>query len=115
MLPTSRIVTEDSGPSLESAAPDFEQARHGEDGPAEVGFASPASRNESCEVPQPKTHPFVKENFIVAIVLAGIGLHLVLRYPLRLSRPVYEFPLLAVLVVGGLPLVYELALKALHK
>ena len=58
---------------------------------------------------------FPKESAIVIVAVAGIGLHLALRYLLRSSDFTFQFPLVAVLVLGGLPLIYELALKVFHK
>ena len=50
---------------------------------------------------------------LAALALAGIVAHLILRYLTTLSRAV-ELPLLAVLLVGGVPLVLRLAWRALH-
>lgn len=59
--------------------------------------------------------PSTKEDFIVLITLVGIGLHLAMRFGLRTSTIHFEIPLWAVLILGGIPLVYDLAQKAFHK
>jgi len=71
--------------------------------------------SESNEEIQSKKGPFSKENLIVVATLAGIGLHLVLRFLLGSSHFTFQLPLVAVLILCGLPLIYELALKAAHK
>jgi cation transport ATPase len=62
-----------------------------------------------------KGSPYSKENIIAVITLVGIGLHLVFRFLLKSSPLTLEIPLLGVLILGGVPLVYDLAHKALHK
>ena len=49
-----------------------------------------------------------KSTVIAAMALLGIGSHLALRYGFRVAPTVYRAPLLFVLVIGGLPLLYEL-------
>lgn len=54
-----------------------------------------------------------RQAIIAALAIAAIGLHLVLRYGLGIAAnvygiPVYEWPLLAALVLGGIPLLVEL-------
>lgn len=54
-----------------------------------------------------------RQAIIAALAIAAIGLHLVLRYGLGIAAnvygiPVYEWPLLAALVLGGTPLLVEL-------
>jgi heavy metal translocating P-type ATPase len=84
----------------------------------------------------------IKTNYIIAgLSLLGIGLYLVLHYLLDIGHEVYslrlssaissatteftrgqfsltiqffELPLLAVLILGGLPLLYQLGIKLLH-
>ena len=51
-------------------------------------------------------------NFIAALAVAGIVLHLALRYAAHVSRAVWQAPLIAVLVAGGVPLVVPLVRKA---
>jgi heavy metal translocating P-type ATPase len=55
------------------------------------------------------------ENAIAIIAIAGIAVHLVLRFLLKSSQLSYEVPLFAALVLGGVPLVYGLCVKALRK
>ncbi|HEV2233875.1 MAG TPA: heavy metal translocating P-type ATPase [Terriglobia bacterium] len=62
-----------------------------------------------------KKDRFSKENVIVLITLFGIGLHLALRFLFASSSFTFQLPLIAVLVLCGLPLIYELALKAAHQ
>ncbi len=50
-------------------------------------------------------------NLIASLAVAGIVLHLLLRYALKASPSAWEAPLLAVLVGGGLPLVWTLGGK----
>lgn len=52
---------------------------------------------------------------IAALSIAGILLHLVLRLGLRTAPGSYHLPLLATLVVGGLPLLYDLLRKLLKR
>jgi heavy metal translocating P-type ATPase len=52
---------------------------------------------------------------IVVIALAGIAAHLVLRTTDRVSIGVQQAPLYAVLAIGGVPLVLELAIKAARR
>jgi len=51
-----------------------------------------------------------KEIYIAVLACLGIALHLVLRYYLQTSDSLFELPLLAVLVLGGIPLLYDLLL-----
>jgi len=70
---------------------------------------------ESKEDPHLKKDRFSKENIIVFITLLGIGLHLALRYFVASPPFTIQLPLIAVLVLCGLPLIYDLALKAAHQ
>src|SRR5579859_3406146 len=70
---------------------------------------------ESKEDSHLKKDRFSKENLIVLITLIGIGLHLALRYLFASSPFTFQLPLIAVLVLCGLPLIYDLALKAAHQ
>jgi heavy metal translocating P-type ATPase len=56
-----------------------------------------------------------KELYIAGLALAAIAGHLVLRYGFDLGPPVADIPLYVALAAGGIPLVLELALKALRK
>lgn len=48
---------------------------------------------------------------IVSVTLAGIALHLILRFAVRAEANVFQFPLWIVLAFGGIPLVYDLLKK----
>jgi heavy metal translocating P-type ATPase len=67
--------------------------------------------------PQATTEkPSRKQTLIAVFTLAAIGLHLVLRYGVGLSTalyglPLYQFPLVAALLFGGIPLVIDLVVK----
>jgi heavy metal translocating P-type ATPase len=54
---------------------------------------------------------WTKPNHIALFTIAGIALHLILRYFLHTSRSLWQAPLLAVLLVGGLPLLVPLTRK----
>ena len=51
---------------------------------------------------------------IASLALAAIIAHLVLRYAMGATEPVYDAPLWAALVLGGAPLVVELGRKAIR-
>jgi heavy metal translocating P-type ATPase len=51
---------------------------------------------------------------IAGVAMTGIALHLILRYALHAEGASYLIPLWIVLVVGGIPLVYELLTKAVR-
>jgi heavy metal translocating P-type ATPase len=55
------------------------------------------------------------ETVISVIAIAGIAIHLVLRFLLKSSQFSYDVPLFAALVLGGMPLVYGLGRKALRR
>ena len=52
---------------------------------------------------------------MAGIALAGIFLHLMLRYLAGTSVRIYDLPLQAALLVCGLPLIYELAVRVWHR
>ncbi len=52
---------------------------------------------------------------IAALSIAGILVHLVMRFGLQGSAIAIRMPLLVVLAVGGLPMVYELVRKLLRR
>ena len=62
-----------------------------------------------------KKRTFSKENAIAAVAVAGIALHLALRFLLKSTPLNYDLPLFAALLLGGAPLVYALAAKTLRK
>ncbi len=55
------------------------------------------------------------ENLIAFIAIAGIAVHLVLRFLLKLPQFTYDIPLFAALVLGGGPLVYGLGRKVIRR
>src|SRR6202049_130892 len=56
-----------------------------------------------------------KTNVIAAVSIGGILLHLVLRFGFHTTPRTYQIPLLATLVLGGLPLLYDLLRKLLKR
>ncbi len=67
-----------------------------------------------------RIHTQYRHVTIAALTVAAIALHLVLRYALHLQaaaggRPVQEWPLVAALLLGGVPLVLELARQLLRR
>jgi len=56
-----------------------------------------------------------KTTIIAVLSLAGILLHLVLRFGSHTARGTYQIPLLVTLGVGGLPLLYDLLRKLLKR
>lgn len=53
-----------------------------------------------------------RKHVLIAIFsIASIGLHLLLRFGFHAAESTYRAPLIAALVVGGIPLLYELLLK----
>lgn len=55
-----------------------------------------------------------KDIFIASIAILGIFLHLLFRFIFVTSEFVQLLPLYAVLLIGGLPLVYDLLLNVIH-
>ena len=56
-----------------------------------------------------------KSAFIAALSIAGIALHLVLRFGFHATAGTYQIPLQATLVLGGLPMLYDLLRKLLKR
>ncbi len=56
-----------------------------------------------------------KTTIITALAVVAILAHLLLRYGLHTSVAIYRTPLLAILLLGGLPLLYELLQKLLKR
>jgi heavy metal translocating P-type ATPase len=56
-----------------------------------------------------------RTTLIAVLAVAGILLHLLLRFGFRASTGAYQLPLLITLVLGGFPLVYELLRKLLRR
>jgi heavy metal translocating P-type ATPase len=65
--------------------------------------------------PSPFTLSASRETYIALAAVAGILLHLVLRWGTDVPSPARDVPLYAVLIVGGVPLVAGLAAKALRR
>ena len=56
-----------------------------------------------------------KSTIIAAFSIVAILLHLVLRFGLQLDPGAHRIPLLVTLVLGGLPLLYDLLRKVLKR
>ncbi|MEO6004674.1 MAG: heavy metal translocating P-type ATPase [Opitutus sp.] len=56
-----------------------------------------------------------KSAIIAALSIAGIVTHLTLRFAFHAGPATYRLPLLATLVIGGLPMLYELLRKLLKR
>jgi heavy metal translocating P-type ATPase len=56
-----------------------------------------------------------KTTVIAALCVLAILLHLMLRFAFQVTPAAYQLPLLATLVLGGIPLLYELFLKLLKR
>ena len=56
-----------------------------------------------------------KTAVIAALCVVAILVHLLLRFAFQVSPSAYQLPLLATLVLGGIPLLYELFLKLLKR
>lgn len=61
-----------------------------------------------------------KEAIIAVLAILGIVLHLILRYAVKTKTgfygyPLYEFPLIATLLFGGIPLVLDLLIKMFRR
>ena len=52
-----------------------------------------------------------RNRIIAGAAILLVALHLLLRFVLQAQKEVFEFPLQLLLLVGGLPLLYELVLK----
>src|SRR5579859_2070005 len=89
---------------------------------------SPPHRNEQVAKPKIRHQPARvwfwesmagiwrrKTTVIAALSVAAIVVHLVLRFGFHTSTGTYEIPLLATLVIGGLPLLYDLLRKLLKR
>lgn len=56
-----------------------------------------------------------KQTFIAALAIVAIVLYLVLRYGVGVSADIANWPLLVALVLGGVPLVWDLVVKLFHR
>jgi heavy metal translocating P-type ATPase len=75
-----------------------------------LGIVEGGGRPKRASMEKAKRYP--REAYIAAIALAGILIHLVMRYAATEPRSLYVLPLYVVLVVGGIPLIIDLARKA---
>jgi cation transport ATPase len=71
------------------------------------GYAAPRAQAERPKVLTAWTKP----NNIALFTIAGICLHLFLRYLLNSSRMAWQAPLVVILVIGGIPLLVPLTQK----
>lgn len=62
-----------------------------------------------------KSAALMRPNAIAALALAGIALHLALRFLAHRPRSVWQAPLVAVLILGGVPLIVPLIRKLLAR
>jgi heavy metal translocating P-type ATPase len=65
--------------------------------------------------PPPWTATFHRETIIAIVAVAGIAAHLTLRFATPATPLARDIPLFVVLIVGGIPLVLDLAVKALGR
>lgn len=56
-----------------------------------------------------------KSTIIAVLSIVAIALHLVLRFGFRTAPELYQLPLLVTLILGGLPLLYDLLRKLLKR
>ena len=66
-----------------------------------------------------RIHTQYRQGVIAVFTIVAIAAHLVLRYGMDVEsvaggRPVHEWPLLAVLALGGIPLVFDLLLHRIN-
>jgi heavy metal translocating P-type ATPase len=71
----------------------------------------PKPKKLSQELPSALLHR--KTTVIAALSISAILLHLVLRFGFHTTPRTYQIPLLATLILGGLPLLYDLLRKVL--
>ena len=80
----------------------------------------PSSSQENVAQPKLSQEPLYalwhrKTTVIAVFSVAAILLHLVLRFGFHTTPRIYQIPLLATLVIGGLPLLYDLLRKLLKR
>jgi heavy metal translocating P-type ATPase len=80
----------------------------------------PSSSQENVAQPKLSQEPLSalwhhKTTVIAAFSVAAILLHLMLRFGFHTTSRIYQVPLLATLVIGGLPLLYDLLRKLLKR
>ena len=79
--------------------------------PISTGHTSPPARSWLS----PSGLWYRKTTIIAALSILAIGTSLVLRFGLRAASRTYQIPLLVTLVIGGLPLLYDLLRKLLKR
>jgi cation transport ATPase len=68
---------------------------------------------------EPKKNDFLatiwqhKSTIIAALLLIAIAAHLILRFAFHFGSELYNIPQLVALIIGGLPMLYDLFLKLL--
>jgi heavy metal translocating P-type ATPase len=98
------------------AARAFPQARLGSSGEGKVSPAGGDAAVKKNGASKPGViAAWAKPNNIAYLTIAGIVLHLVLRYLLHASRIVWQVPLIAILLVGGIPLLVPLTRKLIAR
>lgn len=80
----------------------------------------PGGQPENATKPEPDDHSprgfFRRKTTVIAAGAAlGILVHLIPRFGFTVAPPVHRLPLLATLVAGGLPLLYDLLRKLLNR
>lgn len=75
------------------------------------GVSTPASRQSK----EKWSAWWLGPTAISILAIAGILANLILRYLVRTEEATYQSPVIAVLVLGGIPLVFSLAAKALKR
>ncbi len=56
-----------------------------------------------------------KTTIIAALAIGGIAVHLIMRFGYHTTPEIHRIPLLVTLIVGGLPMLYDLLLKLLKR
>jgi len=56
-----------------------------------------------------------KTTVIAALAVIGIAVHLILRFGYETAPEIHRIPLLATLIIGGLPMLYDLFIKLLKR
>lgn len=69
----------------------------------------------NATVPSPDRLWQRKPAIIAAFSIAGIAIHLTLRFAFHAAPATYRLPLLATLIIGGLPMLYDLLRKLLKR
>ena len=82
-----------------------------------IGGMRPSVRRNGTPVllPAPLSALLERPAYIATLALAGILVHLLLRYGAKLSGTPTNLPLYIAVIGGGAPLVFDLALKAIRR